>query len=147
MTTSEKYILVDSWMMLKRAEEEIQLLKEEMKNHISYLTSTRSMLAENVAMLDSSTHDREFSIGKSVLSRAEISRLDVQIRECLITFKLYSEDQFKLFTNTEQFAEQFDDSESDSVSDFSDYEESTESEEQVESYEESENETSESDSM
>ncbi|KAK4009270.1 hypothetical protein OUZ56_018386 [Daphnia magna] len=48
LSLSQKYELVDTWMLLQRAEEEIKLCKMEMKEYILYLDSARSSLNRNL---------------------------------------------------------------------------------------------------
>ncbi len=119
-------------MLLERAKEEIILLKVEMKQHLMYLASVRSLLLKNIVSHDNTSGENEYLIGKSVLSGCEISRLGVKIQECLRKFKMYSESHFLQFISNEYSTPQIaDDSESGTESDSSDnfiVGESTESE-------------------
>ena len=83
MSSSQKYVLVDHWMLFKRAQEEVKLLKGEMKQDIAYLVSTRSVLSKNQVFNNGASKLDDFLVGKSLLSACEITRLDVKIRECL----------------------------------------------------------------
>lgn len=102
MSLSQKYELVDAWMLLQRAEEEITLCKMEMKEYILYLDSTRSSLNRNLIDQKVSCEETNESIaGKAILMRCEIARLDVKIQESLETFQLYSEADFIRLTQFE----------------------------------------------
>ena len=141
MSSSQKYVLVDHWMLFKRAQEEVKLLKGEMKQHIAYLVSTRSVLSKNQVFNNGASKLDDFLVGKSLLSACEITRLDVKIRECLKKFRLYSEFDFQQFTLNDQIETEstVDSSESDASenSDDSFYDESSETENSDEIGEES----------
>ncbi|KZS01798.1 Uncharacterized protein APZ42_001434 [Daphnia magna] len=95
LSLSQKYELVDTWMLLQRAEEEIKLCKMEMKEYILYLDSARSSLNRNLIDQNISCEEtNQFIAGKAILMRCEIARLDVKIQESLEKFQLYSEDDF-----------------------------------------------------
>nr|CAH0101292.1 unnamed protein product [Daphnia galeata] len=76
LSISEKYEIVDTWMLLQRAEEEIKLCEMEMKTYLLYLVSTRSSLKKNLIFEDVSygQTNTKFLAGKAVLSRGEIAR-------------------------------------------------------------------------
>ncbi|EFX62316.1 hypothetical protein DAPPUDRAFT_337119, partial [Daphnia pulex] len=102
LSLSQKYELVDTWMLLQRAEEEIELCKMEMKEYILYLDSTRSSLNRNLIDQNVSCEEtNEFIAGKAILMRCEIARLDVKIQESLETFQLCSEADFIRLTQFE----------------------------------------------
>jgi hypothetical protein len=118
VSTSEKYIIVDTWMLSKRAEEEVKLLKLEMKQHLAYLVSTRSILSKNQSYKDGASHSNEFRHGKAMLASSEITRLGGKIQECLHKFRMYSEADFQHFGHEDQ--SEVDSAESDVESSYSD---------------------------
>ncbi|KAK4013666.1 hypothetical protein OUZ56_026218 [Daphnia magna] len=70
---ADKYHVVDCWMLLQRAKEEVELTKIEMINYIRFLTDKRSSLKQ---LTHSEEVDEIFCKGKAVMAHSEIERLN-----------------------------------------------------------------------
>ena len=130
MSSSQKYVLVDHWMLFKRAQEEVKLLKGEMKQHIAYLVSTRSVLSKNQVFNNGASKLDDFLSWHVIvicLRNYQIGCKDSRVPKI---FRLYSEFDFQQFTLNDQIESEstVDSSESDASenSDDSFYDKSSE---------------------
>jgi len=104
---SQKYQLVNHWMLWTRGKEEIWLTKKEMLQYVEYLISTRNSLKKQSSIEE---EEEAFQRGKHVLAAEEIRRLDSKIKQCIQKFNLHSLEKFfgqEETTNSESELEDF----------------------------------------
>ncbi|KAK4017282.1 hypothetical protein OUZ56_032229 [Daphnia magna] len=94
LSYADKYHVVDCWMLLQRAKEEVELTKIEMINYIRFLTDKRSSLKQ---LTHSEEADETFCKGKAVMAHSEIERLNLQIQLSLKIFNLNCNNDFSNF--------------------------------------------------
>ncbi|XP_045032706.1 uncharacterized protein LOC123474557 [Daphnia magna] len=136
---ADKYNIVDCWMLLKRAREEITLSKNEMINYMRFLIDKRSSLQQ-----PSQKHtgeDEKFAKGKSVMKVSEVHHLNLKIQMALTTFNLKCNQDFSDFvcetqTNHSEPEFEFDTSDEDNYDSLSESEYSDEETESSSSYSE-----------
>ncbi|KAK4017586.1 hypothetical protein OUZ56_033200 [Daphnia magna] len=139
LSLADKYNIVDCWMLLKRAREEITLSKNEMINYMRFLIDKRSSLQQ-----PSQKHtgeDEKFAKGKSVMKVSEVHHLNLKIQMALTTFNLKCNQHFSDFvcetqTNHSEPEFEFDTSDEDNYDSLSESEYSDEETESSSSYSE-----------
>ncbi|KAK4028155.1 hypothetical protein OUZ56_017415 [Daphnia magna] len=139
LSLADKYNIVDCWMLLKRAREEITLSKNEMINYMRFLIDKRSSLQQ-----PSQKHtgeDEKFAKGKSVMKVSEVHHLNLKIQMALTTFNLKCNQDFSDFvcetqTNHSEPEFEFDTSDEDNYDSLSESEYSDEETESSSSYSE-----------
>jgi hypothetical protein len=92
---AEKYHVVDCWMLLQRANEEVILTKNEMINYVRFLTEKRSSLKQST---HSEEVDKAFGKGKKAMAHSEIKQINSQIQLSLKLFNLNCNNDFSNFT-------------------------------------------------
>ena len=65
---AEKYHVVDCWMLLQRANEEVILTKNEMINYVRFQTEKRSSLKQST---HSEEEDKAFGKGKKAMAHSK----------------------------------------------------------------------------
>ncbi|KAI9549854.1 hypothetical protein GHT06_007315 [Daphnia sinensis] len=139
VSLADKYNIVDCWMLLKRAREEITLSKNEMINYMRFLIDKRSSLQQ-----PSQKHtgeDEKFAKGKSVMKVSEVHHLNLKIQMALTTFNLKCNQDFSDFvcetqTNHSEPEFEFDTSDEENYDSLSESEYSDEETESSSSYSE-----------